>query len=82
MSKRTMMNKQPRKLIRTWEELSKCESETHVLEIEVDMCRGWIKRKDTNENDDFFENNHYLSTHTFYGYQHRASTRMLQKMRL
>lgn len=68
------------KLIETWDELKECVSETHELEIEVDRCSGWIRRKGSNDNDkDYFENNHYLSTHTFYGSSHEYSTKLLQK---
>jgi hypothetical protein len=63
------------KIIHNWEELSECESETHILEIK-DGC-GWIHPK----NDLEFKNwngHHYLSTHTFYGKTYEESTKILQ----
>jgi hypothetical protein len=66
------------KLIKTWDELKECTSETHTLEIED--CCGWITHKNSNENYiNYSENNHYLSTHTFYGSNHELSTKLLQK---
>lgn len=68
------------KLIETWADLAECLSETHTLEIDVRMCNGWIRSKNTNENDnDYYKNNHYLSTHTFYGNNYKDSTELLQK---
>lgn len=64
------------KLIKTWDELKECKSETHTLEI--DDCSGWIRSKVSNDKG-FFENNHYLSTHTFYGSTYEYSTKLLQK---
>jgi hypothetical protein len=32
-----------KKIIKTWEELSKCTSETHMLKIDVEGCNGWIR---------------------------------------
>lgn len=73
------VNTEP-KLIRTWEELSKCESETHILDINVDMCCGWIRSKKVTEvGKDYFKHNHYLSTHTFYGSNYEQSTKLLQE---
>ena len=64
------------KLINTWDELRECTSETHVLEIE-DYC-GWIRPKVRDE-ENYWKDNHYLSTHTFYGGTHKYSTEILQK---
>jgi hypothetical protein len=68
------------KLIKSWDELKECISETHILEIDVDGCNGWITHKNSNENYiNYSENNHYLSTHTFYGSNYESSTALLQK---
>jgi hypothetical protein len=64
------------KLIKTWDELKECTSETHILEI--GDCNGWIHPKnDIDQNS--FEGHHYLSTHTFYGGMNELSTRLLQQ---
>lgn len=56
--------------VKNWEELSKIpESKTHKLEIEKDC--GWVITKETNDRS-------YLSTHFFYGKEHKNSTRRLQ----
>lgn len=85
------------KFIKNWKELSECgvESETHVLEVELDYGSGSIDQKknltDTqlgNFDQSLFSGHNYLSTHTFYGdppsekrkhYNYRRSTRLLQK---
>ena len=59
------------KLIKTWDELKECKSETHILEIED--CCGWIHCKL-----DKGKHAHYLSTHTFYGGTYKNSTKLLQ----
>lgn len=73
------------KLIRNWDELRAMsgESDTHALEVE-DHC-GWIYVKNRKRYDDHipYEDqwltlDHYLSTHTFYGHQHKNSTKLLQ----
>jgi len=64
-------------LIKNWEELRTLipqESETHILE--VNDYKGWIQSK--NNSVDVYDN-HYLSTHTFYGETYKWSTRTLQK---
>lgn len=64
------------KLIRTWSELAEVpDSETHRLEIDED--NGWIVTKYP-ESDKFSDRQKYLSTHTFYGEQHKRSTTLLQ----
>jgi hypothetical protein len=73
MSKSRKYN-QATKLISTWEELAECKSETHTLKIDIKGCNGWILPKKTNG----WRHEYYLSTHTFYGGQHKESTRMLQ----
>lgn len=68
------------KLIKNWSELKDCNSETHTLEIDKDMCSGWVRSKNKVESDKGFStNNHYLSTHTFYGSNYEFATRLLQK---
>lgn len=59
------------RFIKDFEELATVEdSETHKLVIE--NCSGWIVSKATGENE------HYLSTHTFYGEKHDYSNSLLQ----
>jgi hypothetical protein len=61
--------------VRDWQDLADLpESATHRLEIDVEGCNGWIHRKDGNE-----YMGHYLSTHTFYGRNHRRSTALLRR---
>ena len=68
------------KLISSWEELAKCESDTHVLDIEVDKCSGFIYPKNLKEEDpDYYYKIYYLSTHTFYGSMYEESTKALQE---
>lgn len=69
------------KFIKDWKDLVGLESEHYKLEINVDGGNGWIVPKvETEETDEeFFENNYYLSTHTFYGSHYKNSTRVLQK---
>lgn len=67
------------KLISSWEELKECTSETHILEIDLRYCCGWVKPKVKSSDEDYFENNVYLSTHTFYGSQYQKSTEILQR---
>ena len=61
------------KLIKTWDELKECTSDTHILEIE-DGC-GWIHDKSPGL---YSRSSHYLSTHTFYGGTNKQSTELLQ----
>lgn len=71
------------KLIKTWEELVGLESEHYRLEIDVEGGNGWIVPKvELDENistKEYFNHHVYLSTHTFYGMFHEASTMTLQK---
>jgi cystathionine beta-lyase/cystathionine gamma-synthase len=60
------------KLIKTWDELKECKSDTHILEIE--HCCGWIHPIVPAP----VKDHHYLSTHTFYGGTHEYSTKILQ----
>lgn len=59
-------------LIKSWSELSQCQSDTHYLEIDVEMESGWIRSK-TDSDDEV-----YLSTHTFYGSNYLGSSKILQ----
>ena len=63
------------KLIKNWDELKKCTSETHTLEI--GDCQGWTipNKKDEKH---IFGGREYLSSHTFYGSTHEWSTKYLQ----
>lgn len=64
-------------LIKDWAELAQVpESSTHRLEIDVEGCNGWIIEKKPR-----FERKLpiYLSTHTFYGGNHKQSTRTLRQ---
>lgn len=70
-------NKKETRLIRTWDELKEEKSDTHTLEI--DEYSGWIKPKVPDKDTSWIMNNHYLSTHTFYGSQYLESTRILQE---
>lgn len=46
------------KVVQNWEELAKCTSESHTLDIDLEMESGWIMKGN--------ENVAYLSTHSFY----------------
>lgn len=68
------------KLIRNWEELAKVPPTDKLkIEIDEDMCCGWIKPIDDNVEIEYGKNYHYLSTHTFYGSQYKYSTKLLQE---
>jgi len=58
-------------VIQSWDELSKCQSDTHYLEIDVEMESGWVRSK-TDSDDEM-----YLSTHTFYGSNYQSSSELL-----
>ena len=75
------------KLIRNWKELSKIpnESSTHVLVVDVEMGSGHLyakNRKPYKRRLSYMRQVHYrdvyLSTHTFYGHQHKHSTKLLK----
>lgn len=70
-------------LIRNWEELSKIpnESKTHILEVDTEMCCGWLRAKNSKP---YKRNstikvgkNHYLSPNIFY--QSNWSTNILRE---
>lgn len=76
-------------IIKNWEELSKLPPNDKYRIIVKDCC-GWIvplcdipNNGDyicKCENDDnYFENHIYLSTHTFYGSNYKYSTELLQE---
>lgn len=66
-------------LVKTWEELQlfAFTSKTHILEIDLEFCNGWIVPRGGVEVV-YGTNEHYLSTHSFYGLAHEESTRILQ----
>ena len=64
----------PPKFIKGWEDLVGLETEHFRLDINVEEGSGWIRPKDETD-----ERHEYLSTHTFYGHNYEASTRLLQK---
>ena len=74
MTKHDSKTEQP-KLIRNWEELAALPpSETHEILVDTGHS-GWLKSLGTkNKNRPT-----YLSTHTFYGRQHKVSTAILQR---
>lgn len=61
-------------VVNNWFELAKVTSRTHRLEIAPDDGNGWVYNKETGA---IVE---YLSTHTFYGSQYLASSKLLQKL--
>lgn len=74
-------------LIKDWEELAKIpnESTTHILEVDVERCCGWLRAKNRkpykrkyNYMRQAYHLDHYLSTHTFYGSSYRWSTKLLR----
>lgn len=74
-------------LIKDWKELSEIpnESDTHILEVNLDECNGWLRAKNpkpyTTKLSYMRQVHHldvYLSTHTFYGTQYRQSTKILK----
>ncbi|KOP29496.1 hypothetical protein ADM98_11535 [Exiguobacterium sp. BMC-KP] len=62
-----------RTLVKSWEELNQCKSDTHYLKIDLDMGCGWVKSKTD------AEDRLYLSTHSFYGSCHEGTTQILQE---
>lgn len=83
------------RLIKTWQELSKLKNDKYKIIVDLDFCCGWIvplcdeprgkgddfkcNCSDEIKNKHYFENHHYLSTHTFYGSQYESSTKLLQQ---
>ena len=71
-----MSASQPPTLIKDWQELAQVpDSATHCLKIAVERCNGWIKPLIPYDSRNL---GHYLSTHTFYGSNYKASTALLQ----
>lgn len=60
-------------IIKSWEELSHCKSDTHYLKIDLEMGRGWVKSKTDSED------RVYLSTHSFYGSCYKDTTQILNE---
>lgn len=71
------------KLIKNWKELAQVPpNNKYKIVIDEDMCNGWIqpiKETEETKNAKYYENHHYLSTHTFYGENYEYSTKILQK---
>ena len=61
--------------IDNWEELSKVKSDTHFLKINLEYGGGWIHPKNEENK---FQDSHYLSTHTFYDECYKGHTKLLQ----
>lgn len=69
------------KLISTWEELNGLETDRLHIVVDIDRCCGWLRPKSKEISDiEYYDNNVYLSTHTFYGSQYAQSTKLLQKL--
>ena len=66
-------------LISTWEELGKLENNKYY--IDMDKCGGcgWIRPKFEVSDDDYYDHNGHLSTHTFYGNSYNNSTAKLRR---
>lgn len=72
---------EPPTFIHNWEELSQAKSNTHIIEIDPDMCSGWVRPKfELSSDDDYYTHNVYLSTHTFYGNTYFISTATLRRL--
>ena len=80
------MKKSEYPLIKDWKELSEIpnESNTHILEVDVEGGSGWLKAKEPkkyNNKLSYMRNirhqDVYLSTHTFYGLNYKQSTKIL-----
>lgn len=67
------------KIIKNWDELKAIpqESNTHILEI--DEWSGWIMSKNNKDPHRWSDDDHYLSTHTFYGSSYKEATELLKK---
>lgn len=69
------------KFIKDWIELATVESEDYYIEVDKEWGNGWIRPKDHVQYDDkdYYKHNVYLTTHTFYGEQYQASTKLLRQ---
>ena len=74
-------------LIKNWEELSKIpnESKTHKLEVNIKDCNAWLITKNPKPYKDklsymrqALNQDHYLSTHSFYGHCYKQSSKILR----
>lgn len=78
--RRKKLNAEQPMLINKWEELLPIESETHILEIDLRYGSGWIRPRDRSiKYEEYFMNDCYLSTHTFYESNYQRSTEILQQ---
>lgn len=68
------------KLISSWEELDGLESEdgSYFIRVDFRFYNGWVRPKKQVPEDEWYDHNVYLSTHSFYGKQYFATTRILQ----
>lgn len=66
------------KFIKDWEELRKIPQESSTHTLRVGRWSGWIQAK-TPSGGSWGDDNHYLSTHTFYEGNHKKTTELLQK---
>lgn len=68
------------RLISTWEELNGLVSEDgkYTIEVDLHLCSGWIRPVNDISDEDYWKHHEYLSTHTFYGSQHKNYTKLLQ----
>lgn len=68
------------KLIKSWDELNGLECENYKIRVEDNCCAWIVPKVETEETQkDYWEHHEYLSTHTFYGYEFRRSTEILQR---
>lgn len=70
---------EPPLLIKNWEELSKVKSDTHFIEVEIENCCGYIRPMIEVPDEEYYDHNYYLTTHTFYGSQYFITTELLRK---
>ena len=67
------------KIIKTWEELSKQESEYYKIELDSEWSGYIVPKVETEETEkNYWDHHRYLSTHTFYGSEYEYSTKLLQ----
>lgn len=79
MQNKSKNESEPVRVIDSWWELAHCKSKTHILDIDVRHGCGWIYLKNADNDDkEWCEKIHYLSTHTFYEECIKISTDLLQ----
>lgn len=68
------------KHVSTWKELDGLVSKDgkHRIDVNLELCSGWIHPVDDVPGEPFGKDNRYLSTHTFYESQCKRSTELLQ----